>query len=73
MKATELREKTDKELDQILVEATEDIMHFRLQMATGVVDNVRKARQARRDIARIRTILAERRRDASATPAGGGE
>ena len=73
MRATELREKTDKELDQILVEATEDIMHFRLQMATGVVDNVRKARQARRDIARIRTILAERRRDASSAPAGGGE
>ena len=73
MKATELREKTDQELDQILVEATEDIMHFRLQMATGVVDNVRKARQARRDIARIRTILAERRSDASAAPAGGGE
>ncbi len=73
MKATELREKTDEELDQILIEATEDIMHFRLQMATGVVDNVRKGRQARRDIARIRTILTERRRDASAAPAGGGE
>jgi len=73
VKATELREKTDEELDQILIEATEDIMHFRLQMATGVVDNVRKGRQARRDIARIRTILTERRRDASAAPAGGGE
>jgi len=36
-----------------------------LQQATGVVDNVRMARTARRDIARIKTILGERARAAS--------
>ena len=31
-----------------------------MQVATGVVENVRAARTARRDIARIKTILRER-------------
>ncbi len=73
MNANDLREKTDEELDHILIEATEDIMHFRLQMATGVVDNVRKARGARKDIARIKTIMKERRSGASSVRSGGGE
>ena len=73
MKANELREKTDQELDQILVDRTEDIMHFRLQMSTGVVDNVRRAREARKDIARVKTILKQRQRAEQASTAGGGE
>ncbi len=73
MKANDLREKTDEELDRILVERTEDIMHFRLQMATGVVDNVRKSSEARKDIARIKTILKERRSGAASVRSGGGE
>lgn len=73
MRANELREKTDEELDQILVDRTEDIMHFRLQMATGVVDNVRKSREARKDIARIKTILNERRSGSLAVPVGDGD
>ena len=64
MKANELREKTDDELSQILVDRTSDIMHFRLQMATGVVDNVKNGRDARRDIARVKTIQGERARNA---------
>ena len=73
MRANELREKTDEELDQILVDRTEDIMHFRLQMETGVVDNVRKSREARKDIARIKTILNERRSGSLAVPVGDGD
>lgn len=73
MRANDLREKTDEELDQILVDRTEDIMHFRLQMATGVVDNVRKSREARKDIARIKTILNERRSGSPAVPVGDGD
>ena len=73
MRANELREKTDEELDQILVDRTEDIMHFRLQMATGVVDNVRKSREARKDIARSKTMLNERRSGSLAVPVGDGD
>jgi large subunit ribosomal protein L29 len=64
VKPGELRDKTDDELRQLAVERTDDLMHFRLQKASGVVDNVRLARVARRDIARIKTILGERARKA---------
>ena len=60
MKANELREMTGDELRTRLDEREKDIMNFRMQLATGVVENVRLARQARREIARIKTILQER-------------
>lgn len=71
MKAPELREKSDDELAQLIKELTDDLMHFRLQMASGVVDDVRSSRQARREIARIKTILNERTR--AAATAGDGK
>lgn len=60
MKARELRELTGEELQQQLKERNEALWAFRMQMSSGVVDNVRGARNARRDIARIKTILRER-------------
>ncbi|NIA14557.1 MAG: 50S ribosomal protein L29 [Nitrospiraceae bacterium] len=60
MNARELREQTTEELQQLLKERNDALMNFRIQMATGVVDNTRGARNARRDIARIKTILRER-------------
>jgi large subunit ribosomal protein L29 len=65
VKANELRDKTDAELKALIVEKTDDLMHFRMQMATGVVDNVKLSRNARKDIARIQTILNERARAAA--------
>lgn len=70
MRANELREKTDGELEQMLLDRTDDLMHFRMQMATGVVDNVRSAREARKDIARVKTILNERSRAQASQPVG---
>lgn len=60
MRAAEFRDKTPDELEQILRERTDDLLAFRLQVSTGVVDNVRAAREARKDIARIKTIQNER-------------
>jgi len=45
---------------KLLADKRDDIVHFRMQLATGVVENCRRAREARRDIARIKTILKER-------------
>ena len=67
MKASELRELNEAELDKRLGERQSDIIHFRLQQATGVVDNVCAAREARKDIARIKTILREREAAAKGT------
>lgn len=60
MKASEIRELTDEELHQRLRERHEALHAFRMQMATGTVDNVRASREARRDIARMKTVLRER-------------
>ena len=66
MRPDELRDKTDDELKQVLLDRTEDLLHFRMQRATGVVDNVRLARTARREIARVKTLQKERQRAAAA-------
>lgn len=69
MKAKELRDKTGDELVRLQGEREKDVINFRLQVATGVVDNVRAARMARRDIARIKTVL--RQRELAAANKGG--
>ncbi len=71
MKASDLREKTDEELIVLMRDRADDLMHFRLQMATGVVENVRLARKAKRDIARMKTILNERKRTVTVAADGG--
>jgi large subunit ribosomal protein L29 len=60
VKASELRELTDDELRQQLRERSEALWAFRMQQVTGAVDNVRGPRNARKDIARIKTIIRER-------------
>lgn len=60
MKARDIRELTVEELQSQLKQRRDALMAFQLQSATGVVDNVRGARNARRDIARILTVLRER-------------
>ena len=70
MKANEIREMTGEELERLERERQNDLVNFRMQLATGVVENVRAAREARRDIARIKTVLRERE---LAGAAAGGE
>jgi len=60
VKARDIRELTVDELQSQLKQRRDALMTFQLQSATGVVDNVRGARNARRDIARILTVLRER-------------
>jgi large subunit ribosomal protein L29 len=56
---------TTDELEQRLRERSQALLNFRMQLATSAVDNVRAARNARRDIARITTILRQRELAAS--------
>lgn len=64
MKAKELREMTGAELVARMEDRQKALLNFRLAAATEVLDNVRGAREARREIARIKTILHERARAA---------
>jgi len=60
MKPPEVRELDTEELHSRIAELTEEQFNLRFQLATGQLDNHRRMRQVRRDIARIRTILRER-------------
>ena len=58
--AGELRELSTDELVARLKEAKEELFNLRFQMATGQLDNNRRLRVVRHDIARIYTVMRER-------------
>lgn len=60
MRAEELRDLTDLELDQKLEEFKEELFNLRFQNATAQLDNPMRIREVRRTIARIKTIKRER-------------
>ena len=66
--AADLRELTDEELVLRVREAKEELFNLRFQMATGQLDNNRRLRTVRHDIARIYTIMRERELGLSAAP-----
>ena len=66
--ASELRELTDDELVLRLRESKEELFNLRFQMATGQMDNNRRLRTVRRDIARIYTVMHERELGLSGSP-----
>jgi len=68
---SELRELHDEELQTRLRESKEELFNLRFQMATGQLDNNRRLRVVRHDIARIYTILRERELGLSVAPEGG--
>lgn len=57
MKATELRQKSKEELIKLVQEKRERINELRFLLPQGKVKNVKELMQARRDAARILTVL----------------
>ena len=64
----DLRELTEEELTTRLRESKEEQFNLRFQMATGQLDNNRRLRTVRHDIARIYTVMRERELGLSAAP-----
>lgn len=60
MKAEEIRELPDTELEEKLNEAKVELFNLRFQLATGQLENPKKIKYVKRDIARIQTIRKER-------------
>ncbi len=60
MKATELRVKTVEELNNELIELRRAQFSLRMQLATQQLNKVDQVGKVRRDIARVRTVLAEK-------------
>ncbi len=68
MKAEDLRTKTTDELDKLLLDTRKEQFNLRFQRSQGALENTAKIRSARRDIARIKTFLSDKK-TAEATPA----
>jgi len=62
MKAADVRPRTDDELTEQLDSLGRESFNLRFQRANGQLENTSRVRQVRRDIARIKTVLGERRR-----------
>jgi large subunit ribosomal protein L29 len=58
MKASEFRTRTGDQLREQLLELKKEQFNLRFQKATGQLENTARVREVRRDIARIKTILA---------------
>ena len=71
--ADDLRSQPEAELVTKLKEAKEELFNLRFQMATGQLDNNRRLRVVRHDIARIYTIMRERELGLSTAPDENGE
>ena len=64
MKPADVRKKSAEELNKTIAELESELREFRFGMSGGRTKNVRKARALRHTIARIKTILGERTRNA---------
>lgn len=62
MKAADVKAKTADELLDQLAKLKKEQFNLRFQRATGQLENTARVRQVRRDIARIKTVLGERRK-----------
>lgn len=71
MKAKELRTQTRGELEQRLREAQEELFNLKFQHKTGQLSNPLRIREVRKDVAKLRTLLAEGAGVGSAPTEGG--
>ena len=61
MKASELRQKNDEELREELLDLRREQFNLRMQQATGQLVRSDQFGKIRRNIARLKTVMSERR------------
>jgi large subunit ribosomal protein L29 len=61
MKASEFRDLSIEELAVKEKELAESLFNLKFQHATGQLDNTAQMKKTRKDIARVKTILVEKR------------
>ncbi len=62
MEANELRQKSDDELNEELLSLRREQFNLRMQRATGQLARHHQMKQVRRNIARVKTLMGERKR-----------
>jgi large subunit ribosomal protein L29 len=73
LEAKDLRGNEPDELRSTVRKLEEDLFKHRLKKTTSQLENTMLIRQTRRDIARVRTVLAERLRASGGNPAPANE
>ena len=66
-KATDVRAKTPDELSTMLLDLRKEQFNLRFQRAAGQQEGVGRVKLVRRQIARVKTIMAEKTRSAAKT------
>jgi large subunit ribosomal protein L29 len=64
MKADEIRDLNDNDLHARVDELKESIFRMRFKLSLGNTDVVKNLREARKDMARVRTLIRERELEA---------
>ena len=64
-----LNEKTNAEIEGFIKKSKEELFNLRFQHATGPLENTARLKAAKRDIARMYTVLRERELGISQAPA----
>ena len=60
MKASDVRNKSTDQLKDELIKLKKEQFNLRFQSATGQLEKTARAKEVRRDIARVKTILREK-------------
>lgn len=60
MKAKEIRELTNEEINNHIKELKEELFNLRFQLATGQLENTARIKEVRKTIARMKTTIRER-------------
>jgi large subunit ribosomal protein L29 len=63
MKAKDIRTMTIEETETTLKDLTVELFNLRFQHATGQLENAMRLPQTKKDIARVKTVLNEKRRE----------
>ena len=61
MKVKEIRELTTDQIKEKIKEVKEEIFNLRMSQATGNLEKPSRLHELRKDVARMKTILAERK------------
>ena len=60
MKVSEIRELSNEEINDKLVETKQELFNLRFQQATGVCEKPSRIKELRHEVARMKTVLRER-------------
>jgi large subunit ribosomal protein L29 len=62
-KMNEMKKLTTEEITKKINDAKEELLRLRMKQATGTLENPARIHELRKDVARYKTILSERKQE----------